>query len=338
MGTVEVRRGSPSREPIVSVIVPCYNEEGHIAAALEAILHQDVELPYEVVVVDSSTDRTADVVRGGYPSVVLVRHTGRLSCGAARNLGLRYARGERILFTDADVRVPRDWVRLLAQGLEEADAVGGSVENGTPWSLTGSINYYLEFCRLLPERWGRVRRGWAFFAGANAGYRRVALEGMEFINNIGEDILLNHRLLDQGRELRYCPAPAVRHLNKCGFRRVARYQFRLGVGGWRWRRRSGRGNRWVMRWPVLMIGAPVFMMGHLLWRQARNLSPIGFLTVLGFSPLLVVFHGFWVAGFVAGERVCSQETTSEGKRSSEVLRSHGDVVAGGQKPASSGLA
>lgn len=321
--------------PVVSVILPCYNEQDHIAAALTSLLRQDVALPYEVVVVDSSTDRSAGVVRDGFPSVVLVRRNGRLSCGAARNLGLRYARGSRILFTDADVRVPPDWVRLLAQGLEEADAVGGPIENGTPWSLTGTVNYYLEFCRLLPRRWRCTRRGWPFFAGANAGYRRDALNGVRFVSGLGEDVIVNHRLAAAGRTLRYSPVPVVRHVNKRGFRRVARYQYQLGIGGWRWRRCSETGSRWVMRWPVLMIGAPVLMLGHLLWHELRNLSWIGFAKILILSPVLVLFHSFWVAGFIAGERALTQEHSSGRERSPQVLRAHGEAVAGGEEAVAS---
>ena len=320
----------------MSVIVPCYNEESNIAGALECLLRQDAGFPYEVMVVDSSADRTPQIVRERFPSVRLVRSEVRLSCGAARNAGLRHARGDRILFTDADVRVPPDWVRTLAAKLEHADGVGGPLENGTPWSLTGTVNYYLEFCRLLPWRGARVRRQWPFFAGANAGYRREAL-GVEFGSGIGEDIILNHRLLADGCELQYHPAPAVRHVNKRGFRRIARYQYHLGIGGWRWRLHSGS-HRSVLRWPAVIVGAPLLMMAHLLWSQVRVPSPTGVMKVLILSPFLLGFHAFWVAGFLAGRKVCAAELASAVKRGDEVLRADDDVVARRQQPSRAGAA
>lgn len=85
----------------VSAIIPAYNAERYISEALKSVLGQ-VRVPEEIIVVDDgSTDRTEDVVRDYDDRVHFLRadHGG---AGAARNLGVRSARGEFVTFLDAD--------------------------------------------------------------------------------------------------------------------------------------------------------------------------------------------------------------------------------------------
>lgn len=88
-------------QPTVSVVIPAYNAAHCIRTALESVLHQTVA-PLEILVVDDgSTDETADVVRrmGGIVRLLTQENGGP---GAARNHGIREARGEWIALLDAD--------------------------------------------------------------------------------------------------------------------------------------------------------------------------------------------------------------------------------------------
>jgi glycosyltransferase involved in cell wall biosynthesis len=87
-------------ETLISVIVPAYNRERHLGAALASIVSQG-HRPLEIVVVDDgSTDGTADVAR----SFPLVHHVYQRNQGppAARNTGLAHCHGALIAFLDAD--------------------------------------------------------------------------------------------------------------------------------------------------------------------------------------------------------------------------------------------
>jgi glycosyltransferase involved in cell wall biosynthesis len=87
--------------PLVSVILAVYNREGSVGRAVRSVLAQTY-YPFELIVVDDgSTDGTRDVVEGFGAPVKLVRqaHAGAY---AARNLGLRHARGEFVAFIDSD--------------------------------------------------------------------------------------------------------------------------------------------------------------------------------------------------------------------------------------------
>jgi glycosyltransferase involved in cell wall biosynthesis len=89
--------------PRVSVIIPAYNAARFLPQAIDSVLAQtfgDVEL---LVVDDGSTDETPAVVaRYDDPRVRYLRHARNRGLPAARNTGIRHARGELIAFLDAD--------------------------------------------------------------------------------------------------------------------------------------------------------------------------------------------------------------------------------------------
>src|SRR5262245_13627781 len=120
---------------MISVVIPTYNASRWLAASLNSILTQS-EPPGEVVVVDDgSTDDSRDVLAAYRDRVEVVsgEHGG---LAAARNLGLRVARGDWIAFQDADdIALPDRLARLQAHlartpGAEAVFADGASLGNG----------------------------------------------------------------------------------------------------------------------------------------------------------------------------------------------------------------
>jgi glycosyltransferase involved in cell wall biosynthesis len=84
----------------VSAVIPVFNGERHLAAAIESVLLQRPR-PLELIVVDDgSTDGSAAVARR-FPEV-RYHHQGNGGIGAARNRGLALARGAFVAFLDAD--------------------------------------------------------------------------------------------------------------------------------------------------------------------------------------------------------------------------------------------
>ncbi len=111
--------------PFVSFIVPAHNEQGGLAATLEAIhaAARELELAYEVIVVDdASTDRTPDIARDHGAAVVSVSHR---QIAATRNAGAKVAQGDRLFFIDADTLAS---TKAVAAALRQLDrgAVGGA--------------------------------------------------------------------------------------------------------------------------------------------------------------------------------------------------------------------
>ncbi len=105
----------------VTVLIPAHNEELRLGTALEDVLAQSL-VPLEILVIDDgSTDRTAEVA-ARYPGVRVIAGSGA-GISAARNLGLRAARGEWIAFLDADDRWQPERLAELARAVAAAPDV-----------------------------------------------------------------------------------------------------------------------------------------------------------------------------------------------------------------------
>lgn len=89
--------------PLVTVAVACYNQGRYLASALESVRDQSYPHVEIIVVDDGSTDDTAEVT-ANYPEVYYIRQENQ-GLSAARNTGLHAARGEYIVFLDADDRL-----------------------------------------------------------------------------------------------------------------------------------------------------------------------------------------------------------------------------------------
>lgn len=131
--------------PLVSVVIPAYNEERRLSDTLEQVLAylQKQDYLWEVIVVDDgSEDRTAEIAEGfaaQHPTVRVIRnpHRGK---GYTVRTGMLASQGEYILFSDADLATPiEEWEKLLVYLERGYDvAIGsregiGAVRYGEPW-------------------------------------------------------------------------------------------------------------------------------------------------------------------------------------------------------------
>lgn len=113
---------------MISVVIPAYNEElaiGDDLRAVQAAL-DGAGLEYEIIVVDDgSTDRTAEIARN-FPNVRVISHPYNRGTGAARTTGVKAARGDIIVMTDADGTYPNHDMPRLVAALEGYDMVIGA--------------------------------------------------------------------------------------------------------------------------------------------------------------------------------------------------------------------
>lgn len=90
---------------LVSVIIPCFNVEEYIADAMESALAQTYR-PIEIIVVDNnSTDNTLEILHGyqkKFPELITILEEKKQGAPAARNKGMKLAKGEWFQFLDAD--------------------------------------------------------------------------------------------------------------------------------------------------------------------------------------------------------------------------------------------
>ncbi len=122
-------RPDADASPLLTVIVPAYNE----GRTIDALLRQVVAASYEkqiIVVDDGSTDDTAKILSGWQerPNFLLLRHSANRGKGAAIRTALTHAAGEFVLIQDADLEYdPGDYSRLIEPLIRgQADVVFGS--------------------------------------------------------------------------------------------------------------------------------------------------------------------------------------------------------------------
>jgi glycosyltransferase involved in cell wall biosynthesis len=111
---------------MISFIVPAYNEETLIGRTLEALNRAGLSIaePFEIIVADdASSDRTAAIAETHGARVIRVNLR---QIAATRNAGAREARGDKLIFVDADTTVSDEVVRAAINAMDRGAAGGGS--------------------------------------------------------------------------------------------------------------------------------------------------------------------------------------------------------------------
>lgn len=117
---------------MISVVVPAYRNPSDVRALVDSLYTQCRSgVPFEVVVVDDgSGDCGFDRLAEQFPAVRLLRLRENAGASTARNVGVRAARYDVLLFLDSDMQVHADVVRILAEMFRwpEVTAVVGAVD------------------------------------------------------------------------------------------------------------------------------------------------------------------------------------------------------------------
>lgn len=222
----------------VSVVLATYDRPDELRQALRSLTQQETSRPLEIVVVDNhpASGQTAPVV-AEFPGVLLVEEP-RQGLAYARNAGFTASRGEIVVTTDDDVRMPVDWIEKLVAPFAEAHvmAVTGNV---LPLELDTDA-------QCLFESYGGLGRGfepvkvdghwfrsfhfgsvptWTLGATANAAFRATIFADPEVglmdealgpgtPTGVGEDTYLFYKVLRAGGTIVYAPDAWVWHRHR----------------------------------------------------------------------------------------------------------------------------
>jgi GT2 family glycosyltransferase len=222
----------------VSVVIPSCDRPEQLSRCLEAVLNQETERPFEVVVIDDGRSLPVKLASNEHLAVIQGSCYGP---AAARNLGIRKARAPIVCFTDDDTIPAPSWIEAAAAALESRpDAVG--VEGPT------ECQPYDPLYRVGPRNTEPGAR-WT----CNVAYRRGDLlevggfdEGFPF--PFCEDRDLGERMAARGlilyaHEMRVFHPPRPLRLAD-----VARHGAWL-ESEWRlYRKHPGLEQRWPIRW------------------------------------------------------------------------------------------
>ena len=205
---MEGRRKALFATPLVSIIVPAYNEEKNIRKAIDSVIEADYPNKEVIVIDDGSTDNTLAIAlsyKDKLPSnsyIVISRTNGGKS--SAINYGIRYAHGEFVISIDADSIMGRDSIKEILKYFQQPDvvAVGGNIKVMNRKSV-------LTYCQALEYLVGinLFKRAYDVFGvvmvvpGPLGGFRRkILLERGEYdTNTLAEDFDTTIKALKTGR-------------------------------------------------------------------------------------------------------------------------------------------
>ncbi len=221
-----------------SVIIPTHNRRNLLKEAIDSVLALEYE-DFEIIVVDDgSTDDTKDYLKvfDGNARVVCVRQSNR-GPAAARNAGLRVAKGDWIAFTDDDCRVPAEWLRRFESEIRRSspDFVGGTVRNvhaANLYSQTSQemVSYFVQYL----QAHGRHE----FMTSNNIVYTSRSIRSAggfdeQFARPGGEERALNFTILSSGGRSAYLPDLAVEHSHRLTLRSFLIQHASYGRGSYR---------------------------------------------------------------------------------------------------------
>jgi cellulose synthase/poly-beta-1,6-N-acetylglucosamine synthase-like glycosyltransferase len=227
--------------PLVTLVMPSYNEEAHIDECLRSLLGQDYPADrMEVLVADGgSADKTREIVAKIAATdgrVRLLDNSAHRIQSYGMNLAIKESRGEFILITDVHAEYAQDYVSKLVEVFTTtgADAAGGAqrAKAKTPFQRA--------LCAALSSPLGvggasyrsPTKEGWVdtVFPGA---FRRKILEkvGLYDVKAVtNEDAELFQRLLKSGGRVYLSPKVVVHYYPRPNLRLLAKQYFKYGDG------------------------------------------------------------------------------------------------------------
>ena len=111
-------------KPLLSVIVPIYNVQDYVVAALQSLQEQSFTDFEAILVEDKSTDDSLAVIQEFAhedPRFYIIQHKTNQGVAAARNVGLENAQGEYIYYFDPDDLLPHDFLKNMMAAIQKTD-------------------------------------------------------------------------------------------------------------------------------------------------------------------------------------------------------------------------
>lgn len=216
--------------PNISVIVPAYNAASVLEKCVNALRNQTFPSDnYEVIVVDDgSTDDTASIAKSAGVRFIIQPNQGP---AVARNRGVEAARGEIVLFTDADCEPAPDWIERMTEAFLHQDVVGAKGVYRT--NQNGLMSRFVQF--EYEDKFERLASQTQidFIDTYSAAYRRKI-----FLENGGfdpifprpsvEDQEFSFRLAQKGYRMVFVPAASVYHQHDKTLGEYARRKYNIG--------------------------------------------------------------------------------------------------------------
>jgi glycosyltransferase involved in cell wall biosynthesis len=293
--------------PIVSVVIPARNEASNIGNVVQSVICQASEnVELEVIVVDDgSTDSTVDIARSAGARVLELGKQGSgTGCAAARNRGAAIAKGDPLIFLDADCVVGNGWLHaILAAHANGATVVGGALDLPPGLPVAARCDYYCGWYLVH----SRHPAGYVpHLPAPNLSVRREAFLSTSGFPElpfyyVGEERVLQAELRRKGHRIHFEPKAVAYHYNRPGFRNLLRRNYRWGYTAIESKHQTGAARMaWLYQYPRLVIAASLpLAFAHTAYILACWIR-VGVFEPVLMLPAVLVSRFAYAAGMAVG--------------------------------------
>ncbi len=289
--------GSPKRE--ISVILPVRNEAAHLADSVHAILSQDFQGQFEVVLaIGPSSDGTEaiaqDLAQADSRVVIVANPTGRTAAGL--NLAVKSSQYSNIVRVDGHSEIPPNYLSLVLEILTQS----GAVNVGGVMAAMGKSVFERAVARAMRSEFGvgasRFHTGGiagavdTVYLGAFRKEALLAVGGFDERFTRAQDWELNFRLRATGGLIYFDPRLVVTYRPRSTVSALARQYFEYG----RWRRVVSRRHEGTINYRYL---APPFT----VLVSALSIILGAFISIIFLLPTLVYALFILLASIVIGK-------------------------------------
>ena len=282
--------------PKLSVVIGANNARASIRECLAALQNQVDGHPVEIIVVDNSTDGTADIVSQQFPRLKLVRSPESDFIPELWEAGIRQSSGEIVAITTAHCVPHPNWVEEVIRAHEGPySGIGGAIEND---QSAGLVEWAIYFCRYSLYMLPFEERFVEDFAGDNASYKRWAVEQCKKARANGFwEPFVHAELLKAGLKLMVTPNIVVNHKRSFSLRGFIKQRFWHGKQFGRERAAGLSGSRRAL----YILASPLIPL-LFLWRITRRvLAKKRYVKQYVLSlPILMLFLISWSVGELSG--------------------------------------
>jgi glycosyltransferase involved in cell wall biosynthesis len=277
---------SGKQKPEVSIVIRCKNEERFIGQVLAAIFQQNIDLPFEVIVIDSgSTDRTLDIVRSHAVRLYEIE-AGDFSYGSALNLGARLAEGRYLVNLSAHCIPTSDrWIANMLRDLRVKSRIAATYGGQVPIKGLNPLEERSLLVAFKADENGRIGPP---FSNANCAIRKETWERYPFDEkaSFAEDYIWS-QLLPKQFEIKYVPEAEVYHTHPARFKYWAKRSYDNGLFVQYLENVYGLQYRWAVGENRIANNPRNFV--ALLRYAVRSVRVMWFLIANGYLKFLPVF-------------------------------------------------
>ena len=161
-------------KPVLSVIIPMWNEENYLRSCLQSLKNQKTSFQYEVILVDNNSSDNSLKIASKFPvSIVSEKRQGR---SYSRNKGIELARGEFIVLTEADCILPSDWLQTIYSHFASHPEIIGLAGTSFFYNSSDYQKYLLKLLIISSSLMYRFFSGNNTLRGQNSAFQKSILK------------------------------------------------------------------------------------------------------------------------------------------------------------------